>query len=79
MADPIRDPDLAPAAGPGRGFPPPAPRWVKVFGMVGLVLVLLLLFGLLTGRHHGPGRHFPGRDAPSGGPGPHTQPGDHQP
>jgi hypothetical protein len=52
---------------------------VKVFGIIGLVLVLLLLFGLLTERHHGPGRHFPGRDAPSGGAGPHAQPGDHQP
>jgi hypothetical protein len=33
------------------------PRWVKVFGIIGLVLVLLMLVALLTG--HGPGRHMP--------------------
>ena len=33
-----------------------APRWVKVFGIIGLVLVLLMLVALLTG--HGPGRHM---------------------
>jgi hypothetical protein len=33
-----------------------APRWVKVFGIIGLVLVLLVIVLLLTG--HGPGRHM---------------------
>jgi hypothetical protein len=40
------------------------PRWVKVFGIIVIVLVLLLgglvLFG---GGEHGPGRHIP----PGGG------------
>ncbi|MFC4949287.1 hypothetical protein [Pseudonocardia sp. GCM10023141] len=34
------------------------PRWVKVFGIIGLVLVALILISLLTG--HGPGRHMTG-------------------
>ena len=40
------------------------PRWVKVFLIVGLVLVLLFVAGTLTGRggDHGPGRH--GGDPP---------------
>ena len=44
--------------------PPPAdprvgvPRWVKVFGIVGAVLVVLVVVMLLTG--HGPGRHMHG-------------------
>ena len=62
---------------PGRGSTPGTPRWVKVLGIVGLVLVLLIaglmLFG---GGQHGPGRHTqsgdtggqaPSRQAPSGG------------
>ena len=39
---------------------PSIPRWVKLFGII--ALVLLLLFGgmLLTGPgQHGPGRHMP--------------------
>ena len=40
------------------------PRWVKVFGIVGLVLVLLLVIILLTG--HGPGRHMGSHAPPSG-------------
>lgn len=50
--------------------PPPdagTPRWVKVFGIVTLVLVLLvgglLIFG---GSSHGPGRHAGGHALPSG-------------
>jgi hypothetical protein len=34
----------------------PAPRWVKVFGIIGVVFVLLIIVMLLTG--HGPGRHM---------------------
>ena len=35
------------------------PRWVKVFGAVSLLVVLLFILLLLTGRggEHGPGRH----------------------
>jgi hypothetical protein len=75
MADPLRDPDPVDGLAPGRESPPVMPRWVKVFGIIGIILVLLLILGLLTGRHHGPGRHFPGQDAPSGGAGPQAQPG----
>jgi hypothetical protein len=34
------------------------PRWVKVSGLIALLLVLLVGFLLLTGGH-GPGRHAP--------------------
>lgn len=39
--------------------PPGTPRWVKAFGIVAVVLVLLLVAMLLTG--HGPGRHMDGQ------------------
>lgn len=51
-----------------------APRWVKVFGLIALVVVLLFVVLLLTGGGgHGPGRHTGGegpggRTAPSGMP-----------
>lgn len=42
-----------------RGSPPPVPRWVRVFGIVLAVLVLILLAVLvLSGGQHGPGRHL---------------------
>ena len=48
---------------------PGTPRWVKVFGIVALVLVLLVAVIMATGAGggHGPGRHMP-----SGGAGGHT-------
>jgi hypothetical protein len=42
--------------------PPPAPRWVKVFGIIFIVLLLLIGIVLLTGDH-GPGRHAPSGEA----------------
>ena len=35
------------------------PRWVKVFGVIALVLLLLFAIVMITGRggEHGPGRH----------------------
>lgn len=39
--------------------PPSTPRWVKVFGIVTLALVLLVGVAVLTGGEHGPGRHTP--------------------
>ena len=47
------------------------PRWVKVFGIIVVVLILLLGgLGLLgVGGEHGPGRH-----APSGGAGAQATP-----
>jgi hypothetical protein len=40
------------------------PRWVKVFGIIVLVLVLLVAIIIATGLggEHGPGRHLPPRD-----------------
>ncbi len=38
--------------------PPRAPRWVKVFAVIGLVLLALLVVAFLVrGGQHGPGRH----------------------
>ena len=43
---------------PGRGLATSTPRWVKVFGIVILVLVLLFVIVMFTSvRGHGPGRH----------------------
>lgn len=53
-----------PGVGPDRGSPPSTPRWVKGFGIIALVLVLLVVFMLFTGGgRHGPGRHAPSGDA----------------
>jgi hypothetical protein len=48
---------------------PPAystPRWVKVFGILALVLILLVVIMMMfagIGGPHGPGRHLPSGDA----------------
>jgi hypothetical protein len=44
--------------------PPGTPRWVKVFGIVVLVLILLITIAFITGLggEHGPGRHLPSGD-----------------
>lgn len=34
---------------------PGTPRWVKTFGIIAIIVVLLIAIMLLTG--HGPGRH----------------------
>jgi hypothetical protein len=56
------------------GDPPPyddtagAPRWVKVFGIIALVVVLLflvLMFARGPGGRHGPSRHMRSSDAGS--------------
>ena len=66
MADlpPYPDSDGDNGVGAEHGSPPRTPRWVKVFGIVALVLILLvaglLLFGpdsFGPGGGHGPGRH----------------------
>jgi hypothetical protein len=47
------------------------PRWVKVFGIIALVLVALVVVMIVAGRGgHGPGRHT-GDNTPSGDPGGH--------
>ncbi|ESZ20122.1 MULTISPECIES: hypothetical protein [unclassified Mesorhizobium] len=40
---------------------PGAPRWVKVSGIVAIILVLLVVAVVFTGigGPHGPGRHMP--------------------
>ncbi len=77
--------------GPGRGSSTGAPRWVKVLGIIAVVLVVLVGVVLLTGGGgHGPGRHTPSGDAGgqpppssvtgSGGAGGHKPPaGGHKP
>lgn len=44
-----------------------APRWVKGFGIICLILVALVVVFLLVGN----GDHGPGRHTPSGGAGDH--------
>jgi hypothetical protein len=46
-----------------RESPPGMPRWVKVFGIIVIVLVLLFVISLLAGVRHGPGMHTPSGDA----------------
>jgi hypothetical protein len=54
MADPTSD----------TGDDPGTPRWVKMSGIIGGVLVALIVVMLLAG--HGPGRHLPGGHMPAG-------------
>jgi hypothetical protein len=65
MVDPPQQPDTRDKAGevPGRAPASGMPRWVKVSGLIALVVVLLLVVMLLVGRPggHGPGRHFGGQ------------------
>jgi hypothetical protein len=72
MADlpPFPDSNGDTSVGPGRGSAPGTPLWVKVFGIIALVLVLLVIIMMFaSGGSHGPGRHMP-----SGGAGGHTPP-----
>lgn len=39
--------------------PPKMPLWVKVFGIVLIVLALLIGIVVISGGEHGPGRHIP--------------------
>ena len=45
--------------GPDLGSPSGTPLWVKVFGIIALVVLMLLVIVTLTGGggSHGPGRH----------------------
>ena len=42
---------------------PGMPRWVKVFGIIVIILALLFVISLLAGVQHGPGMHTPSGDA----------------
>ena len=59
MADPPPDPDTGDdtGVGPDREAITSTPRWVKVSGIIALVLVLLFVVIMLTVGGHGPGRH----------------------
>jgi len=60
MADPRQDsdPDGRTDTAPGRESTTGPPRWVKVFAIIALVLVLLVVVMFLAGGNHGPGRHL---------------------
>lgn len=47
---------------PTEDQPPSTPRWVKVSGIIAIVLILLFVIINLTGigGNHGPSRHMPG-------------------
>ena len=69
MADPPRDSDAGEDTGvaPDRESTIGTPRWVKVSGIIALVLVLLFVIVMLTGGGgHGPGRHTLFDGGPSG-------------
>ncbi len=64
MADSPRHPDTGADAGARsyRGPTTGTPRWVKVFGIIALVVVLLVVIVVSaqgSGGGHGPGRHTP--------------------
>jgi hypothetical protein len=43
---------------------PGTPRWVKVFGLIGIVVVLSLgILMVASGGNHGPNRHLPTANA----------------
>jgi hypothetical protein len=59
MTDSPAQPDDLDQTGATGGQSPPAgmPRWVKVFAVIGIILVVVLLVALLVGGNHGPSRH----------------------
>jgi hypothetical protein len=60
----------------GEGASTGTPRWVKVSGLVAIVvIVLFVVVTLVGGGEHGPGRHTPGGGSnTTDGPGRHTGP-----
>lgn len=63
MADRSIDPDPNTTGdagmGPGRGSRPGTPLWVKVFGLIAIIVVLLVAVIVMSGLGgpHGPQRH----------------------
>lgn len=59
MVEPPRDPDAddPTAAAPGRESAPRTPRWVMVFGIIALILILAVVAQFVLGIQHGPGMH----------------------
>ena len=60
LADPAPYPDSNSdtGVGPGREYPG-IPRWVKAFGIVAIVLVLLVAIIIFIGGHTSPVQHGP--------------------
>lgn len=67
---PVRADELDP------GSPPRAPRWVRISGILAVVLALAVLALVLLGG--GPGKHGPGRHGGGGEQAP-TEPGNSAP
>ena len=57
MVEPPRHSDSGDDPGVGPGSTTGTPRWVKVSGIIALVVVLVVIIMLLIGGNHGPGRH----------------------
>jgi len=79
--DPNSDKGDDTGVGPDRESTTATPRWVKVFGIIALVVVLLFIILMFTRGPggHTPFRHFGGQAPPSsviedGGPGGHAPP-----
>jgi plastocyanin len=51
---------------PNRGPTTSTPLWVKVFGIIALIPILLVVINMVAGVFGGPGGHGPGRHTPSG-------------
>ena len=60
MTDPAPYPDSNSdtGVGPGREYPG-TPRWVKAFGIIAIVLVLLVAIIIFIGGHTSPVQHGP--------------------
>jgi hypothetical protein len=72
MPDPSRDRDIGESrVESDSGSTTGTPRWVKVFGVIALIVIGLFVIVALVGGEHGPGRHTPGG---SNTPGIHTGP-----
>jgi hypothetical protein len=69
MADPVSpvntadDVDARPARASGKAYPG-TPGWVKVSGIVALVVIALLVLVMIVGGDHSPMRHIPSGSAP---------------
>ena len=60
---------------PDRQSSPSIPRWVKVSGIIAILVVLVMVIVLLvSGGEHGPRRHLPRGGMPAG----HTPPVEHE-
>jgi hypothetical protein len=66
MADVPRNPETEDAgAAPDRAAPPGIPRWLKVSGIVVIVLIVIAVgVSLIFGMEHGPGQFGPGQHGP---------------